>query len=180
MPASQNLPSLIDTRCDGPFRFVNDACFAVLPTSGTKINSTGSDECAGRFAGSRLATIATAHENAFVRLQLFNLHVDKDVAVRAGVRARLGGKLSSRGRLTWNSGCYATFNSLAPDAAFMELKNATGTTVMAEESCIEMKYDGTWGTADCANTTHQYVVCEKRQGWWSETADSFLTPVPFD
>ena len=139
---------------------MDDACFAVLEKRTLVDPDTA---CATLQPGSRLATIASVHENVFVRLLMAKKQHDVSIST-ADIRARLGGKLSPKGRLTWNSACYPTYNNI---------KSYYTDTEAVLDSCVVMKYDGTWITTACNDMDYQYLVCEKRTGKVSKSqADS--------
>lgn len=143
-------PSESDTRCDPGFHYLDGACFAVLDRPQMAVDPETA--CSTLQPGSRLATIASVHENVFVRLLFARMQHDVPTAE---VRARVGGKLSTKGRLTWNSGCYPSYNNI---------KNYYNYILAGQDLCVVMKYDGTWITTECSNTAYQYLVCEKRTG----------------
>ena len=148
-----------DSRCDSPFEYLRGACFAVIPVTP---QTTGTDgACNELQPGSRLATITSLYENVFVRLQISKLQHNVPTST---VRAKIGGKLSSIGRLSWISQCYPSFNHISSFTA-----SSSGADL-----CILMQYDGSWVTTECVSTAFHYLVCEKRKG---EARDSLAETI---
>ncbi|OQV11953.1 Macrophage mannose receptor 1 [Hypsibius exemplaris] len=136
----------VDRRCDPNFEYIDGACFGVFPAN----------SCEFIQPGSRLATVTNIHENVFIRLLLAKLQRTSNI-LDADVRALLGGVRSDSGRLSWQSGCYPSYNNI----------RSFYSDPAKRDTCVYMNYTGEWSTKSCADTgpdtRHQYVVCEKRQ-----------------